>query len=74
MGRAATARPSIIIVGGIPAARSVPPKCAAIIGKSVNDKIIDALNRLCEMNNVAVIRCCTERGIADVDINTFVKN
>ena len=68
------ARPNIIIVGGNPAARSVPPSCAEIIGKSVNDKIIDALNKLCEMNNVAVIRCCTERGIVDVDIDPFVKN
>ena len=68
------ALPNIIIVGGIPAARSVPPSCAAIIGKSVNDKIIDALNRLCEINNVAVTRCCTERRIVDVDIDVFVKN
>ena len=73
-GYAAMARPNIIIVGGNPAARSVPPNCAEIIGKSVNDKIIDALNRLCEINNVAVTRCCTERGIVDVDIGTFVKN
>ena len=67
------ARPNNIIVGGTPATRSVPLKRAEMIGMSVNDIIVDALNKLCATNSVPVVRFCTDRGTVDLDIVDFGK-
>ena len=54
------ARPNIITVGGTPAAPSLSPSLAEMIGISVKLIIVDALNRLWEANRVAIIRFWTD--------------